>query len=536
MIFPGDGSLRFEEADINDIEILAALEADCFPEDERASKETMASRIKAAGQFFLVLKEEQSILGFINGTCILSNNITHDSMSNHEPIGRSLVIHSVSVSKQMRRRKLGSAMLAYYVAKLNTDHFEIDRILLLSKAYLINFYISSGFKVDCLSSVVHGDEKWLELSLDLIEARKRDQYIVDAFTLERGSGNPAAIVFCTGGESDRWMQLVAFENNLAETAFLTPRMPRKFEAEQPSAAASPSSSSSSSSSSLASSFDIRWFTPNAEVALCGHATLAAAHVLFESGRVPKCQEPIFFHTRKSGVLRACSSSSTSSSISSRSSSSIDITSRIELDFPSTPPVECVPSSRELELLLLAFPSLAASDLLFFGRTDVDFFVEIKATAFTGTSVMTPGFSYIEQLSSEAISANRGLILTCSAEALSSASLAEATPHIYLTSANSSGRGRYDFFSRFFAPSIAIPEDPVTGSAHCALAPYWIQKFSTSLSTSSSTATTTATLELVGYQASKRGGVVTVSMESCNSSRVCIMGNSVTFGKGKIEYF
>ncbi len=221
------------------------------------------------------------------------------------------------------------------------------------------------------------------------------------------------------------MQDVAREMNLSETAFVLPHE---------------------------DGYDLRWFTPTAEVDLCGHATLAAAHVLWESGVLGRDAEAVF-HTR-SGLLRATIAGGW-----------------IEMDFPAKP-VESVDPPRQLMDALGVEP-------VFVGRNDSDYLVALDDEKVLRT--MRPNISLLEKVDM------RGVIVT--------------TPAI---------SGRFDFASRFFAPAVGVNEDPVTGSAHCALAPYWSDRLGKQ--------------EMVGYQVSSRGGTVRTRMAG---DRVILGGQAVT---------
>ena len=229
------------------------------------------------------------------------------------------------------------------------------------------------------------------------------------------------------------MQQVAREMNLAETAFLVRR---------------------------ASGFDLRWFTPTVEVDLCGHATLASAHVLWEEGELPPSARASF-HTR-SGVLTA--------------SRDADL---IWLDFPATPS-QPVSSPPEIERGLGAAP-------LYVGRTPFDYLVELESEG--AVRALAPDLAALERLGT------RGVIVTARSE-----------------------NREYDFVSRFFAPGSGIAEDPVTGSAHCGLGPHWAARLNKR--------------ELVGYQASARGGSVRVRLEG---DRALLGGQAVTVLRGELLY-
>jgi len=248
---------------------------------------------------------------------------------------------------------------------------------------------------------------------------------VDAFTQERFAGNPAAVCILPEPRDDAWMQNVAREMNLSETAFLQRR---------------------------GDGFNLRWFTPAVEVDLCGHATLASAHTLWEQGILgPK--DAARFHTR-SGLLTARRQGDW-----------------IELDFPSLPDRRSkVPAG---------LPKALGAKPKYVGRSRFDFIVEVSSES--TVRKLKPDFTRLYALPI------RGLIVT-----------AKATIE------------PYDFVSRFFAPRAGINEDPVTGSAHCVLGPFWRDRLGKN--------------ELLAYQASARGGVIRVRV---GDKRVYIGGKAVT---------
>jgi PhzF family phenazine biosynthesis protein len=213
---------------------------------------------------------------------------------------------------------------------------------------------------------------------------------VDAFTSEPFSGNPAGVCLLREPRDDRWMQNVAREMNLADTAFLQRR---------------------------AHGFDLRWFTPSVEVDLCGHATLASAHILTETGELPPDKQARF-HTR-SGLLTAERRGEW-----------------IELDFPVTPaePVEAPPDL----IQSLGVPARAVA------KSRFDYLVEIEDERTLRT--LEPDLRRLRTVPA------RGVIVT--------------------SRASTAG---VDFVSRFFAPQSGIDEDPVTGSAHCCLAHFWSER-------------------------------------------------------------
>jgi PhzF family phenazine biosynthesis protein len=257
---------------------------------------------------------------------------------------------------------------------------------------------------------------------------------IDAFTNRPYSGNPAAVCLLQDERDDVWMQAVAAEMNLSETAFVRPR------------------------ANGVEGFDLRWFTPLAEVDLCGHATLASAHALWSTDAVD-VDTAINFQT-KSGRLVAKRSGKL-----------------IELDFPALPVEECAPPAGMLEALD-AKPA-------FVGRTRFDVLMLLHDAA--AVRSVTPDFRLL------AAAPVRGVIVTAAVD----------EPGI-------------DFVSRFFAPSVGVDEDPVTGSAHCSLGPFWSSRLGKQ--------------RVSGYQASRRGGTVHVT---CCGDRVTLAGAAVTVMTGQL---
>jgi len=276
----------------------------------------------------------------------------------------------------------------------------------------------------------------------------------DAFTDRPFAGNPAAVCLLTRPADAGWMHNVAAEMNLSETAFLVPRP-----------------ATAGDGSDLAA-FDLRWFTPALEVDLCGHATLASAHVLWDSGTVPETT-PIRFHTQ-SGPLNAEPAGD----------------GWIEMDFPAEPVQAWDGLPREAVAELLSLP---AGDLRQVAANRLDLLVEVVDEA--TVRELTPDLAAIvERL------AMRGVMVTAAVTARG-------------------GTAGVDFVSRYFAPQYGVPEDPVTGSAHCALGPFWAERLGRQ--------------ELVGYQASPRGGVVRVRLAG-DGDRVRLGGQAVTVFRAELR--
>jgi len=256
-------------------------------------------------------------------------------------------------------------------------------------------------------------------------------YQVDAFTDKLFSGNPAAVCILTAAAEDRWMQQVAAEMNLSETAFVRVRQ---------------------------DGCDLRWFTPLVEVELCGHATLAAAHILWSEGYLA-AEQPAKFLT-KSGWLTARV-----------------VDGWIELDFPAEPPQAADPPPGLLEAL--------GVQAKYIGRNRLDYLVEVETAEIVRD--LCPDF----------------------------AALARAIPSGVIVTSKTDDPS-CDFVSRYFDPGEGIAEDPVTGSAHCCLGPYWQAKLGKQ--------------EFTAFQASSRGGTLQVRVDH---DRVYLRGRAVTVWKGTL---
>lgn len=254
---------------------------------------------------------------------------------------------------------------------------------------------------------------------------------VDAFTNKPFAGNPAAVCLLEQPAEADWMQAVAAEMNLSETAFVWRKE---------------------------NNLGLRWFTPTIEVDLCGHATLATAHILWQEGWLA-AGETACFHTN-SGVLTAVQSEG-----------------GIVLDFP----VAQAEPTTEPEGLLQA---LGISNGQVFCN-GVDYLVQMDdETALRG---LQPDFTALKQLKT------RGVMVTAV-----------------------SSQPEYDFVSRFFAPAAGINEDPVTGSAHCTLTPFWAERLGKT--------------HLRAFQASTRGGELELEWRG---DRVLIAGSAITVCKGEL---
>ena len=253
---------------------------------------------------------------------------------------------------------------------------------------------------------------------------------VDAFADRAFAGNPAAVCWLEEAADPEWMQAVAAEMNLSETAFAR---------------------------RLNEGYELRWFTPVVEVDLCGHATLATAHALWSAGVVS--DETLRFHTR-SGVL-----------------SCVRANGWIELDFPATPAAASSPAMALLDGL--------GVEPKFVG--DSKFYTLVEVESADVVRSLKPDFGKLGQ------APTLGVIVTARSD-----------------------DPRYDFISRFFAPALGVNEDPVCGSAHCVLAPYWAEKLGKT--------------QLSAYQASARGGVLRLKF---GGDRVTLGGQAVTVWQGEL---
>ncbi len=256
---------------------------------------------------------------------------------------------------------------------------------------------------------------------------------IDAFTASPFRGNPAAVCLLESAAAEPWMQRVAAEMNLSETAFVVPRS--------------------------TGVFGIRWFTPRCEVPLCGHATLASAHALWSREQVSPARS-IEFHSR-TGSLTARRDGAW-----------------IRLDFPALPPEAAAAPERLTR-------ALGHRPLSVHRNAHGTYLVELKSEA------------AVRELQPDLQGLRLAGIDRCIVTAPGTAA-------------------DCDFVSRFFAPGLGIDEDPVTGSAHCTLAPFWAARLGRA--------------EMTGHQVSKRGGVVRVRLED---DRVELRGQAVTVWTGTL---
>lgn len=474
-----------------------------------------------------------TIIGFVCAT--RCESFTAESMKTHDATGKLLAIHSVVVQERYRNHGVASAMLQDYLLameKLNekgNSKANIEKIVLIAKKKMLAFYVRNGFVATGVSPIVHGKEEWFQLDRSLASAKSSDAdtyecYLVDSFAdvEKKGSGNPAAVVILNdppgvtpvthGGnaregslddldedddEDDavdddvnyrgvKWCSTVAKEFNQSETAFVWPLS--HLQTDTPT-------------------YAIRYYTRSGvEVELCGHATLAAACCLFQQVNSKRSQKLAFLAKNDNLQAELCpipaSNQSTNSSTCNSSNAS-----RIVMQFPwknVTPVLSERDRNDIFRMSSRAFLGNTSDQSLAFitrhvihiGTTDgmEDLFMELTEEGFD--SLLGVKIGHSDLIAWEGYS--RGVIVCCV----------------------SSGQTTYvDFRSRFFGPKVGIDEDPVTGSAHCSLGPYFGAKLGKSV--------------VVGRQESERGGLVECMLKQ-EEGRVYIVGSAVMVFSGQLS--
>jgi predicted PhzF superfamily epimerase YddE/YHI9 len=560
-----------------------ALETSCYPADEAASAESFGYRHRVAPELFHVLTvtNNGALIGLVCATRTHASTATHDSMEigGHSPDGPTLVIHSVAVAEHRRRSGFATAMLHSYVLRVcaaasgdgialaGKRSYPISRIALICKPHLVALYVGAGFALIGVSAVAHGATPWLEMHLEVglpfagggggvLAPRALSRWWqADAFATQAFGGNPAAVVALAaldpsplgrGGTAPhdalqtQWLKCVAEEMNLSETAFVAPA---------PAGSDASGDAGEGAAAAAPSTWILRWFTPSVEVSLCGHATLGAAAALWSCGRVA-ARTPIRFLTA-SGALGATQLAGTGG--------------RIALSFPAQRAVAfgdddaaaalgVAPASPldDLELrseLAAAMPALPSGEMVWLGRNALpDLLVQVSWSAFRALCRgAPPDFRKLAAVGAAAKCGSfRGVIVTCALPATyreagalatrlgASTSLdggraaeraADRALLEQLAAAEASLAGAYgyepiDFVSRCFYPSVGVDEDPVTGSAHVALSPHWAPRIGEGRAT------------LIGFQASRRGGVVVTTL-SVDGPRVTISGTAPVVSDGRL---
>jgi PhzF family phenazine biosynthesis protein len=421
-------------------------------------------------------------------------------------------------------------MMKSYINKMqrmNESSLEhpIHKIVLLCEQDLLAFYIDCGFSVLRIADIseepesleLEGVEKktYYFLELQLISSpsttyengnssrgqKEIDCFIVDSFAASPGTGNPAAVVMLQADTDPRvkgkWMQMVAAEFNLAETAFCWPKGSRR---RSDSTLSEGEESTSSTKSTKESHWCIRYYTPTIEMPLCGHATLASAAVLYQT-LTPTLLLPstsIVFHASEDTLtMRLADDDVASTKVS-----------KVSMDFPPKPPSEL--STREEKAAVRNMLTSAFSielDPIYLGLSDMgDLLIELKPQAFH--EIGYESLNYKAFLEWDGY--YRGVAICC----LSPNNAESETTKESKNTEDS--EVQVDFLSRFFAPKAGINEDPVTGSAHCTLGPYFSQKLGKE--------------KVVGRQMSVRSGIVECRV---SPDKVTLTGTAITTMTGRL---
>jgi predicted PhzF superfamily epimerase YddE/YHI9/GNAT superfamily N-acetyltransferase len=593
------------------------LEKASYPDDEAASTRQLQYRQHHAAKYFrcAVLPhtvdapdpDHDPIIGFVCSTRCRTFT-SADAMSTHVPHGLLLAIHSVVVHPDYRRQGVATALLRDYVLKMaqrnltecnatsasttssssNSTHVPIQKIVLLSKPHLWLLYVNCGFRVIRPSPIRHGKETWYELEYPLplsssSSTSSQAYWVLDAFADQgrRGTGNPAAVVpleasrLSTDADDEagaQWMQLVAQEFNLSETAFVWP-----YNTTSPSTTLKKKSSDGGADYQSKEwmqanewHYHIRYFTPRIEVPLCGHATLASAATLYQTldeHMKHKNETTLVFHTRSGDMLKA------------RLASWGHMHVKITMEFPSHGVVELAlnnndttnndngnnvaigsdkdgkdndkdsppsptksdlnnpaeknhnvsnggsntkdsnPRQEALHMLQTAL-GIREEHVLFLGVSPTmgDLLVEVSYDALQSIPYDTlPNMNALTEWNGY----SRGVIVCsqCTADEVLTDDEEEEDEEGEGATSTSPPPVHPDFVSRFFAPKAGIPEDPVTGSAHCILAPYFGAKLDKK--------------HVWGHQISQRGGLVECHLLE-SPPRVRITGSVVTTMQGTLN--
>lgn len=514
-------------------------------------------------------------MGYICST--RCDEFTEKALRHHDSNGRYLAIHSVAVDEKYRKMGVGSAMLKDYweaMERWNKGIVEgsrkkssvpMEKIVLMAKKELLAFYVRNGFGVTKVSDIVHGKDEWFELERQFSRGNEKECYLIDAFVdpseKEGRSGNPAGVVLLSGppgldaeeeekkqkkmsmvnsceslddmnvdetekqnvipARGSEYMSAVAKELNQSETAFVWP-LAAEFTQQLQINGTSPSPSLS---------YAIRYYTrTGVEVDLCGHATLASASVLLAQNATETINSMTFY--AKNDVLRAellppCGPNDASKT-------------RIGMDFPwkNVTPVE-TGKDAVLDMISRTFfgarataakavsnpeeSSVAAKfrqffnpkdpdlahHILFIGTTDgeEDLFLELTEEGFD----LLRGINVNHSALCEWSGYSRGVIICCSCGSPSSTTATDKP--------STTIQQPIDFRSRFFGPKVGIDEDPVTGSAHCSLGPYFGTKLNKTV--------------VVGRQESERGGLVECTLKQ-EEGRVGIVGTAISTLCGRMS--
>lgn len=529
------------------------MEKASYPREEAASKNDLRYQQHHAAAFFRcavlphedIHSDEDVVIGYICGTRCEPNPIDDSYSMTNDPEITSLMIHSVVVRDEYQNHGLGKHMIHNYIESLkefnHTSDHPIGRIIGFVKENLLGLCLRCGFSVlrprrtipltngtssssnsnnnnnninssgsssnsngsNNSDSGSNNTKPWqylIELSLGdplLMAARNLSKeggvqcFIVDSFASAPGTGNPASVVVLpkdTDAEAmSKWMQTVAAEFNLSETAFIWPSM----------------ENADMSDTAEMEHWKIRYYTPQVEVALCGHATLASAAILFHS-LSRQDNYKIVFHAKNDELVMERASDVTTDNATEpnkpQQGGSIFEKTRVTMEFPTKPPRELeTPDDRLAVRMMLEAAFSCKFDPLYVGIADTgDILLEVKPENFDEIGYEKLNFKALVEWGGY----YRGVIVSC----------------LYQGSLVGDDDGSIipDFLSRFFGPKVGINEDPVTGSAHCVLGPYYSQKLGKEL--------------VIGKQMSERKGIVECHI---TDGRVRLTGTSITTVAGTL---
>lgn len=479
--------------------------------------------------------DEDFIIGYVTGLRLPRIRDDNDLVSTrpHDPTGPILAIRSVVIREEYRDRGLGLHMVKEYLHKMQKENetsleHPISKVALLCHQEFLLFYLECGFSVLRVAKVNEAKKELDEESNEpqqplyylekllipppaaVYESRRRaaDQrelncFIVDSFAAAPGGGNPAAVVVLPADFDpkikSKWMQMVAAEFNLAETAFCWPKGTRR---RSDSIGSQGDESISSLPGKKESHWNIRYYTPTVEMPLCGHATLASAAILYQT-LIPRLLFPstaIVFHASEDVLTMRLADEDTSSAR----------VSKVSMDFPPKPPTEL--STRDEKATVRNMLKSAFSiDLepLFVGLSEMgDLLVELKPDAFNEIGYDSVNYKAFFEWDGY----YRGIAICCIAPP-------EASEEESVDSVSDEGEKsepQIDFLSRFFCPKAGINEDPVTGSAHCTLGPYFSEKLGKE--------------KVIGRQMSERTGVVECHVTPGN---ITLVGTAITTMNGRL---
>jgi PhzF family phenazine biosynthesis protein len=470
---------------------------------------------------------EDNIIGFVTGIRFEMAENDYKTLGSvltkvhpHNPNGKFLAIRSCVIAEEYRKKGLGKAMIKDYVEtmrqitmKPSSKSSQMKPILKIVGIFrgqgLLTFYINCGFSVkkadDFVSNACTSTERQKQLQpayyfeLPLVDpfdsvivqnSNEHKCYIIDSFTSIPGTGNPAAVVLLPEdfdpNMKHKWMQKVAAEFNLSETAFCWPK----------GSDASKGQGDATTIIQDESHWNIRYFTPTVEIDLCGHATLASAAVLYQtlSFTVLKPSTTVVFHASEDVLRMNLAKDGPKDTMPSQRIS------KITMAFPAKPATE-ISKLEEKATVRNMLKSAFSVELrpLYVGLSDMgDLLIELSPEEFGSIGYDSLNFKALLEWDGYF----RGIVICC-----------------LTTDTESHGNDddlKVDFLSRFFGPKAGIDEDPVTGSAHCSLGPYFAEKLKKTT--------------VVGRQMSRRSGIVKCDV---SPSIVTLAGTAVTTMTGKL---